>query len=435
MKSKSAIVLILVMLVVGSAGVAFYLWKSGNFPYFDTQKVPTLAQGTATNDLTPSSDGTIPAGPRVSATLVRKLGNVQDRIIRGDREAISQQHQAITEINESLKELPLEIWRNRFNVQSLLLYVLCGGNSNVLKTVILSEVLQADEKELAEGVYFFNDGQRDKALDRLEKIDPRSLGRSLTGPVALALASLLEEKDAKRALALLDEARLQSPHTALEEASIRRQILLLVKQTDLAQALPLAALYFRRYGASLYAEALQESFAVQLAAQVQTPNATWSEELLSEFESLDPNRRSELLSAIARQSLHSGNLNLAKSAAKAILSMEPQQSIIRKRATLYAAAADAPSSEAAAALVLLGSLSNEQLTVEEIQLRDAAIRIARNVMGKDVQSGAGGSVIIESQKPSEPYPASSGNEPALRAVISKADNVMKRADELEIGGN
>ena len=115
--------------------------------------------------------------------------------------------------------------------------------------------------------------------------------------------------------------------------------------------------------------------------------------------------------------------------------MEPQQSIINKRAALYAAAADAPSSEAAAALVLLGSLSNDQLTVEETQLRDAAISIARNVMGKDVQPGAGGSVTIDSKMPSEPHPVSSGNEPALRAVISQADNVMKRADEFGIGGN
>jgi chemotaxis protein MotC len=245
----------------------------------------------------------------------------------------------------------------------------------------------------------------------------------------------LEVQDPKEALTLLDEVRLQAPHTALEEASIRRQIPLLVKQTELDRALPLAVLYFRRYGASLYAEALQESFVIQLTAQTQSKDAIAAEVLLSEFESLDSSRMSNLFLAIARQSLLSGNVTLAKSAANTVLTKGLQQDVTKNRALLYAAAADAVSSEAAAALVILGSLSSDQLTVEESQLRDGAISVARKVIGKDLQSGAEAAVTTGSKDPGQSQSVSLGNEPALRAVISQADNLIKKADEFGLGEN
>jgi chemotaxis protein MotC len=434
-KVKLAMVFVLVLLVVGSACVVYILWKPANPTYMNAQNEPVLAQGADPGNLASSSGGTILEGPRDCVVLVRNLGNIQDRIISGAPEAVSQQYNTISEINKRLKELPLKTWRNKSKVQCLLNYVLSGGNSEVLKTVITTDVLSPDDKELAEGVYYFSVGQREKALGLLGKIDPRSLGRYLAGPVALAQASLLEVQDPKKALTLLDEVRLQAPHTALEEASIRRQIPLLVKQTELDRALPLAVLYFRRYGASLYAEALQESFVIQLTAQTQSKDAIAAEVLLSEFESLDSSRMSNLFLAIARQSLLSGNVTLAKSAANTVLTKGLQQDVTKNRALLYAAAADAVSSEAAAALVILGSLSSDQLTVEESQLRDGAISVARKVIGKDLQSGAEAAVTTGSKDPGQSQSVSLGNEPALRAVISQADNLIKKADEFGLGEN
>ncbi|TIV45467.1 MAG: chemotaxis protein MotC, partial [Mesorhizobium sp.] len=88
---------------------------------------------------------------------------------------------------------------------------------------------------IAKGVVAYLNGRPANAIEMLKPIDPMSVPPDIGAFLALVKGSLLAADDPAQALALLDEARLLSPGTLVEEAALRRSVGIAAAQGDAAR--------------------------------------------------------------------------------------------------------------------------------------------------------------------------------------------------------
>jgi chemotaxis protein MotC len=374
--------------------------------------------------------------------LVDELGDVQDRIVRGDRDALAEQNRLLSEIGRAVRYFgPLD-WDDFANVRTALIYVLSGGDSAVLQPTLEGDTLADADRRLAEGVLRFAKGQATAARKLLSDIDPRSLDVSLVGPFALARAALSIGRDDATAIALLDEARLAGPHTAIDEAAARREIPMLVGAGDAPRAMILMVDYVRRFGRSVYAWKLYRDFAEAIANRKDIDDAAIVAALVEGTAGSDPKARTDLFLDMAAEALLRGKLALAKSAAGEALKIGPSDAGDLEKAKLYAAAAEAPTTGAPKALSALDQVTADRLSDDDANLRGAADSIAHAVVGDDMAGAVARNKAAELGK-SAPAGANNGgtNNPAkmpaiprLASALDNADRALKRADTI-ISGN
>src|SRR5690606_33344903 len=115
-----------------------------------------------------------------------------------------------------------------------------------------------------QGALAYAEGRDDEARAHLLGVDARRLDPGLAGAVALVQSALVADTDPKRASEFLDQARLLAPGTLVEEAALRRQILLLPSIGQLHR-LVLLTRYVRRFGKSYYARAFWRQLAAGVA--------------------------------------------------------------------------------------------------------------------------------------------------------------------------
>jgi len=368
--------------------------------------------------------------------LIGDLGNVQDKIIRGDREALGEQGRLLREIAAAIRGFGQNDWDDYVNMRAAFIYVLSGGNPDVLTPLLNSDSVNGNDKKLAQGISDFARGRAKSARKLLQDVDPRLLDVGLTGPFALARGSLYVDQDQDKAIGLLDEARLSSPHTAIEEAAARREIPLLLKAGDDARAIMLAGDYVRRFGRSIYAWKLFGDFAEAAAKRDEFNNDAVVRDLIARTEDTDQQAISELLLDLSGQALLSGKLELAKASAGEVVRLAKLSEEDLDKARLYKAAAEAPSGHAAEALQVLGRMDVNRLSEEDIEIRKVAHHVARVVVGADIAPSH--------RQESKKQDATAGSQAAQDAIkpamarvgsaVANADATLNEADLIISGG-
>jgi chemotaxis protein MotC len=365
--------------------------------------------------------------------LVATLGNVQDKVVYGDRKALLDQGRLLGEIAGTLREFEKQDWSNYANVRAAFVYVLSGGEYGVLQPLINSDELSDADKRLAEGIMQFAQGHASAARKRLSDVDPRSLDVSLVAPFALARSSFYIGNDDVKAIALLDEARLASPHTAIEEAAARREIAILVSTGAKRRAMMLMADYARRFGKSIYSWKLFHDFAVAVTKRDDLDSAKVVDGLVATTTTADAKARTKLFLALAGEGILRGRIILAKAAASEALALKPDSAEDRDKARLYEAAAEAPTARAQDALETLQEIEGERLSDEDMEIHQVADDIARAVSGKAPKAaaakGPAGTSATSEKSASNPLKL-----PHVAGVIERADTTLKEAD-LIISGN
>jgi chemotaxis protein MotC len=363
--------------------------------------------------------------------LVDQLGAVQDRIIRGDHDAIADQGRLLGEIVDVVHHFTDEDWNDYANLRASFVYVLSGGDAQVLKPVVKNKTLGEADQSLARGITSFALGQTKAARRHFKDIDPRSLDVSLVGPVALAQASLYLEENQARAIELFDEARLANPHTAIEEAAVRREVPLLLDKGETERAVMLATDYVRRFGKSLYAHKLFRDFAEAAAKRSELDDASVAENLGSSFETTDGEVSSDFFIDMAGEALMRGRLKLAKAAAGEVLKMKEGPAANVEKARLYAAAAEAPSLQAADALKALDQIAADRLSDDDTEIREVAGYIARVVTGTETTSIAQAGASRAQESAAQTQSSVTGNGLGVSRVagaLDAADAALREAD-------
>ena len=160
-----------------------------------------------------------------------------------------------------------EGWKDPRNARAAVVFVLSGGSARVLQKLMRSGASADINEKLIKGALAYGEGRHDEAAELLAGIDARALDPGMAGHVAYVQGELAARKEPAKALVHLDEARLLSPGTIVEEAALRRQIALLAAAGSADRYEALATQYLRRFPNSVYAGGFRQQFALAIAGE------------------------------------------------------------------------------------------------------------------------------------------------------------------------
>lgn len=317
---------------------------------------------------------------------LRQLYRAQDRAIEGDRNSLADQKRILTELARDIRSMPASDLAAPYNIAILVGYVLSGGNAVVIDDQLSKAAEVIESSALMNGLKAYGKRQSEEALLAFANVQQEKLPPFLAGQFALANASLHMRSDQTQALLYLDEARLQSPRTAVDEAASRWQISILFSKGDASRGLQIASRYLRYFPRSIYAKSAIEKLATAIANDRSAGIAAQLSEFADTLHHTDVSSRQVLFVALARGALTKGNMSVAAVAAREIQTLSGDTSILAQQARLYSAAANAPTQAAAAALKELRQISDVAFEPADFDILNAAKAVAAFVDGKKLES-------------------------------------------------
>lgn len=349
--------------------------------------------------------------------LVRSLQLVQDRIASGDHAALPLQAKMLEIIDQRLRAADAADFKEPKNFRALLVYGMSGGNPVTVASAASRAGLDATDQTIAEGVLAYLNGRTTKATDILRPVDPMSLPDDLAAFLALVKGSLLAGEAPPEALSLLDQARLLSPGTLVEEAALRRSVAIAAATGDAARFVLASTQYVERFLYSPYAS----QFADVFVSGAITLNAAISHDKLVDITSMmDAEREKVVYLRIARRAAIDGLSDLstfASARAEAGRGGEPAQP--DPRAVLYSSLSTVTSVTVDDMRQKLKSIDRSRLSQSDRELLDAVSTVADELVAppKALPAAAAPAVVA----PPAPPPAI---DPADAAALPPVEGAM-----------
>ncbi|EKF17141.1 chemotaxis protein [Nitratireductor pacificus] len=329
--------------------------------------------------------------------MVRSLQVLQDRIANGDHAALPMQQKLLGIIDDRLRQAAPEDFADQRNLRALLIYGLSGGNPRTLETIFPRLRLEGEQAKLGSAIVHYARGDFQNARDGLRDIDPMTLDPEVGPPVALVTAAVLAAEEPAIAARLLDDARLLSPGTLIEEAALRRSIPVAAALKDTQRFASAAEQYARRFLRSPYASQFADSFVAAIVAMHETVDLA----VVDDVAALMSDEQARIVYLrLARKSAIEGYDRLQAFASEKATGYAEQTSTGEDpRATLYANMASVTSDNVEQVLATLGGIDRARLSEKDRELLDAAKAIAHAVLNRP--------------------PGSAGTDPAPRNVAEE----------------
>jgi chemotaxis protein MotC len=308
--------------------------------------------------------------------LVDELRGIQLRIAQGDKAAYPAQLNQLKTIGAAIATASPEIWANKREADSLVIYILSGGSLANVAPLLKGDALIESERSLARGALAYVTNHEADAIALLGELNLTALDVRLAGEVAFARSVLETQRDPKAAIDLLDWARLLEPGGLVEEAALRREITLLAEAKDASRLAVLTRQYAARFAASLYAPDFLRDLAGAIARLGLADEPADYKLVSSAVAPLPPDGRREFLLNLAKSGVVSGHFVAAASAATEALEGSKADSPEAMRARLYLAASRLFSDAYDAALADLKILSASELDRADASLLAAARKVA-----------------------------------------------------------
>jgi chemotaxis protein MotC len=365
-----------------------------------------------------------PTNMQTISEMTADLQALQARIAAGDKSAYAAQSDRFNAIGAAIAAAKPEAWQSKRETDAVVVYLLSGGQPREVVQLLQSGAASKSETPLLRGAIAYIAGNEAEAESLLGGLDPRKLDLRLAGQVAFAQSVLQSSKDAKKAIALLDLARLLAPGCLVEEAALRREILLAVDQRDFDRVASLARQYATRFGRSVYADDFLHGLAnalVQAGMAESLPNYSKLQVFLSW---LAPEVRRDFLLTIARAEALNGKFPVAGAAAREALRDAPPDSADEARGRLYEASARILTPEYDEGVAELQSAAQSKLDKGDQALLAAVHGVAAYVRQPP---GEGGSKR-EGASPEAPTPQGGADEAA--ATIGLAEAALERTAAL-----
>ena len=327
------------------------------------------------------------AGPRSAAfaqdalqpyQLVRSLQLIQDRIAGGDHAALPMQAKLLEMIDDRMRDADADDFKEPKNFRALLVYGMSGGNPVTVAAAASRAHPDQQSLAIAKGVVAYLNGQPAEAIEMLKPIDPMSVPADLGAFLALVKGSLAAADDPAKALALLDEARLLSPGTLVEEAALRRSVGIAAAQGDAARFALASTQYVGSYLYSPYASQFADAF----VSGVITLHMAISQDKIADITSMmDSEREKVIYLRIARRAAIDGMTDLsAFASAKAELGRNGKGNQDDPRTQLYSSLSTMTSANVDDVRAKLGKIDRGQLSQSDRDLLDAAQAVAGEVV-------------------------------------------------------
>jgi len=311
--------------------------------------------------LTLSVGAATPAAAQSISAMAADLQMLQVRVAAGDKAAYSAQTERLAAIGAAIAAAKPEVWKSKSETNAAVVYLLSGGQPREIAQLLQNGLVPESEKPLMRGALAYIVGNEAEAKALLGELDPRSLDLRLAGQVAFAQSVLATSKDAKKAIASLDLARLLAPGCLVEEAALRREILLLNGAGDIDRVALLSRQYASRFGHSVYAESFLQGLAGTLVQSGSIEALSNFQKFGAFFTVLAPDTRRAFLLTVARAEMLNGKFPVAGAAAGEALSDAPRESADEARGKLYQGAAQILGPEYEDGLALLQSVAAAKL--------------------------------------------------------------------------
>ena len=354
--------------------------------------------------------------------LVRSLRTLQDLQAYGNATAHVTQKAIMAQTAERLDQFEDAVWKEPKNVRAVVEFVLSGGSPRTLRSILARGATGGVDAKLVKGTLAYADGRSAEAADMLSGLDARLLDPSVAGQIALVQAELIARKDTGRAAALLDQARLLSPGTLIEEAALRRLAAIFAAASNFRKFETVSAVYLRRYPRSIYAGGFRQQFATQVAVYETARDPDRLAKLKGMLASLDAKDRRDVFLAMAHEAILRGRIVLSRFAAGEAALLADNDTLEATRAKLYEAAALVATDQLETGLAALKGLKRTDFSRQDAELLDAALSLAHQVAGSPPP--AAGTTMRPRQDASGPEPKIL--EPA-RQAIARVDQLLNGA--------
>lgn len=371
--------------------------------------------------LTLTIGASAPASAQSISAMAADLQRLQVQIAAGDKSAYAAQQERLNAIGAAIGAAKPEVWKSKDEADAVIIYLLSGGQPRDVVQLLQSGAVPESETPFMRGAVAYILGNEADAEKLLGGLDPRRLDLRLAGQVAFAQSVLQTSRDEKKAIALLDLARLLAPGCLVEEAALRREILLLNGEHDADRVALLSRQYANCFGRSVYADGFLQSLAaaiVQSGVAESLPNYQKFTPFIS---ALAPEVRRGFLLTIARAEALNGKFAVAGAASADALRDSPSDSAEEARAKLYQAAARIMSPEYDDGVAELQSVAQSKLDRADQALLGAVRSVASYLREPPAE-------IDLARERAAPAPPDPNDEAA--ATIALAEAAMSRTAAL-----
>lgn len=308
--------------------------------------------------------------------MVRSLQVVQDQLARGDHAALPMQQKLLQMTDETFRAAPPAMFEDRRNIGALLVYGMSGGNPATVEVVLSRTGLQGEELRVGRGVLAYMNGNMTRASELLANADPLKASADTGAALALVKGSLAAPKQPGIALSLMDQARLLSPGTLVEEAALRRSLPLAIGLGSKERFLRLAEQYARRFLRSPYASEYADAFVQGIVAFHDSITDTEIDGVVS---LMSPPQQEAIYLRLARRSTILGQTERSANASGKAAALT-EGSGEDPRASLYRAIAAITSANVDTVVGELDAIDAGQLSPRDRRLLAAARAIAHEVV-------------------------------------------------------
>ncbi len=313
------------------------------------------------------------AGPPTPISdLVVDVQRLQARLAQGDKTAYALSRDRIKEAGKAIAAATTDAFRIPEERVAVVAYLLSGGQPRDVAAIVDRGDFPKEERELLRGAVGYVGGRQAQA-QALLPFDPYKVSLRLGGQLAFAQSVLTTPKDAQKARELLDIARILAPGTLIEEAALRREILLVGDLRETPRVAFLARQYAERYGRSLYAG----DFVASLARTAIRSDLCATPTDLAKFSALlkliAPEQARSFLLSVARASLPLGRFEVAAAAAAEALKTAPAGSPDELKGKVYQLAARFPKLPEVDAIAAFSAVPADRLAPEDRALFRAAV--------------------------------------------------------------
>ncbi|MGQ2906939.1 MAG: chemotaxis protein [Aliihoeflea sp.] len=313
--------------------------------------------------------------------MIRSLQLVQDRIANGDHAALPMQRKLLEMIDERMRNATPDDLADQRNLSALLVYAMSGGNPVTLDLALSKLDAENPSKPLADALRAYLGGNFQAARDVLATIAPATLDDHAPF-VALVKGTVLSNDEPDAALVNLDTARLLAPGTLVEEAALRRALLIAVSASKPDVFARTSSAYVRRFLRSPYASQFAEAFVSGLAAMHASLDAGEMADILAW---MTPEQAETIALRMSRQAAIANDpvmITFAERLARGEAAQDP-------RALLYSNLGGVATPQVADTLTTLQSIDRSRLSEGDRALLDAATDIAQTVVDRpDVPQAA-----------------------------------------------
>lgn len=331
--------------------------------------------------------------------LVRSMRMLQDQVASGKPEALPMLNRVLGHIAEQLRSAKPEVWQKPANAYAIFVYLLNGGNPEVVRSILASTKLDLVDPKLVAGSLAYADGDTLHFVENFQEV-PANVPSELVASIYLVTATQLASIDAGTALKRLDYIRLNAPGTLLEEAALRRGLTIAARLGDKDKVRLLARNYLQRFAYSPYSE---DFFRQLVDALMELKDRVRNDEIEEIALLAWPRARLPFYLRVARGALVAGNLSRARFVAERAVALAGDLKADDTQAKLYLAVSNVGSDKTGDAKFMLSKLPKERLHERDVKLLDAALAMASRILAQPIPE------LEVQQKPpagNSPVPAS-----------------------------